>query len=73
MSPEDAVRTHADVRGRVMIPVHWATFNLGFHAWNDPVERALAAAAAMHITLYVPRPGELVEPRAIPVQTRWWR
>lgn len=73
MSPEEAIRTHVDVRGRVMLPVHWATFNLGFHAWDDPVERALAAAAASGITIYVPRPGELMEPSALPAQTRWWR
>jgi L-ascorbate metabolism protein UlaG (beta-lactamase superfamily) len=72
MSPEEAIRANADVRGRVMIPVHWATFNLGFHAWDDPVERAVAAAAANHLILYVPRPGEMVEPSALPAQTRWW-
>jgi len=73
MSPEEAVRTHADVRGRLMLPVHWATFNLGFHAWDDPVERALAAAAKNGIHIYVPRPGELLEPAAVPAQTPWWR
>jgi L-ascorbate metabolism protein UlaG (beta-lactamase superfamily) len=70
MTPEEAVRTHLDVGGRVMIPVHWATFNLGFHAWSDPVERAVAAAAGAR--LYVPRPGELVEPASLPAQERWW-
>jgi L-ascorbate metabolism protein UlaG (beta-lactamase superfamily) len=72
MTPEDAIRTHGDVRGRVMIPVHWATFNLAFHAWNDPVDRAVAAAAKSGATLYVPRPGELVEPASLPPQQRWW-
>jgi L-ascorbate metabolism protein UlaG (beta-lactamase superfamily) len=72
MTPEEAVRTHADVRGRVMIPVHWATFNLGFHAWDDPVERTLAAAASSRIHVYVPEPGELVEPSSLPAQKRWW-
>jgi L-ascorbate metabolism protein UlaG (beta-lactamase superfamily) len=72
MTPEEAIRVHEDVRGRVMIPVHWATFNLGFHAWTDPVDRAVAAAQQTGTTLYVPRIGELVEPSSLPVQTRWW-
>lgn len=72
MTPEEAVQTHRDLRGQVMIPVHWATFNLGFHAWDDPVDRALAAAAKSGARLYVPKPGELVEPASLPGQERWW-
>lgn len=72
LTPEDAIRTHRDVRGAVMIPVHWGTFNLAFHAWDDPVNRAVAAAAKDGAKLYVPRPGELVEPSSLPPQTRWW-
>jgi len=73
MTPEEAIQTHRDVRGRVMLPVHWATFNLGFHAWDDPPDRAVAAAAKSGVSLYVPKPGELVEPSALPSQQRWWK
>jgi len=74
MSPEDAVRTHRDVRGKVMLPVHWATFNLAFHAWREPPDRALAAAATSGVSIVIPRPGELVEPEAArPPQQTWWR
>jgi len=76
MTPEEAVQTHQDLRGRVMLPVHWATFNLGFHPWREPPDRAAAAAARAGVTLVVPRPGELVEPMAAnPIdltQTPWW-
>lgn len=72
MTPEEAIATHHDVRGSVMIPVHWGTFNLAFHAWSEPVERALAAAEKSGARLYVPMPGELVEPAALSAQERWW-
>jgi L-ascorbate metabolism protein UlaG (beta-lactamase superfamily) len=73
VNPEEAIRIHRDVRGRVMLPVHWCTFNLAFHAWRDPVERAVNAAAANGVQLVVPRPGELVEPSMLPArQDRWW-
>lgn len=61
MNPEDAVRAHADLRGRVMLPVHWATFNLGFHAWREPADRAVAAAAKAGVALAMPKLGERIE------------
>jgi L-ascorbate metabolism protein UlaG (beta-lactamase superfamily) len=72
MTPEEAVQTHRDVNGRVMLPLHWATFNLAFHPWREPPDRALAAAGKAGVTLVVPRPGELVEPAAPPKPDGWW-
>jgi L-ascorbate metabolism protein UlaG (beta-lactamase superfamily) len=73
MSPEQAVQTHRDLRGKVMLPVHWATFNLGFHAWRDPADQALAAASKSGVTMVVPKPGEFVEPAtATPQRAVWW-
>lgn len=72
MSPEEAVRTHRDVRGRVMLPIHWATFNLAFHAWREPADRAAAEAQRSGVTIVVPKPGELVEPAMLGPQETWW-
>ena len=59
--PEQAVTAHRELGGRVMLPVHWATFNLGFHPWDEPVERARKAAAAQDVVLALPRPGQRVD------------
>jgi len=73
MTPEEAVQTNADVGGRVMLPVHWATFNLAFHAWRDPADRAVAAAKKAGVTLVVPKPGAFVEPGAgVAAVDVWW-
>jgi L-ascorbate metabolism protein UlaG (beta-lactamase superfamily) len=72
LGPEQAVVAHQWVRGQVMVPVHWATFSLAYHAWTEPVERALVAARAAGVTLVVPQPGESFEPVAPPAVTRWW-
>ena len=73
MSPEEAVQTHLDLRGRVMLPTHWATFNLGFHPWRDPADRTLAAARRLGVTLVMPRPGEGVDvTAALPRVEGWW-
>ena len=36
MNPEELVRAHVDLGGGLLVPIHWATFNLAFHAWNEP-------------------------------------
>ena len=35
------MRAHGDLGGRVFLPIHWATFNLAFHRWAEPVQRVL--------------------------------
>lgn len=72
MTPREAVATHRDVGGRVMLPVHWATFNLAFHGWSEPPDEAIAAAAKSGVTIVVPKPGEFVEPGVALPTERWW-
>ena len=73
INPEEAVQAHLDVGGRVMFPVHWATFNLGYHAWSEPPDRASVAARKAGIALVIPRPGEWIEPGApLPPIEAWW-
>lgn len=72
LTPEQAVDAHAKLRGRALLPIHWGTFNLAFHAWDEPVERVLVAAAR-GTRLVLPRPGESVEPGADTTFVPWWR
>jgi L-ascorbate metabolism protein UlaG (beta-lactamase superfamily) len=73
MAPEQAVQVGEDVGAKLMLPVHWGTFNLAYHAWNEPADRVVAAAAVAHVALVMPRPGELVEPDHPAVIEPWWR
>ena len=70
--PEQAVRAHQLVRGRVMLPIHWGLFTLAYHGWTEPIERVIVAAERAGVGLIVPRPGESVEPSAPPALERWW-
>ena len=72
MNPEESVRAHRDLYGGLLLPVHWATFNLAFHAWSEPVHRLLGAAESNGIAVAVPRPGERIDPAAVPDRTDWW-
>ena len=73
LDPEGAVRVHAMLRGAMLLPLHWGTFNLGFHAWDEPPERLLTAAAGAKVRTIIPRPGQRVEPAAPPEPDSWWR
>lgn len=72
MDPEEAVKAHVAVKARRMLPVHWATFNLAFHAWDEPIRRALAAGRQHGIDLVTPRIGEVVTAGAAFTSENWW-
>lgn len=72
LGPEQAVRAHQLVRGRVMLPVHWGMFALAYHAWTEPMERALVAGAAAGVTVIDPELGQSVDPMSPLLPVRWW-
>jgi L-ascorbate metabolism protein UlaG (beta-lactamase superfamily) len=72
LTPEQAVDVHAMVRGKMLLPMHWGTFNMAFHAWDEPAERVVAAAGTS-TRLIMPRPGESVEPATARPVEPWWR
>ncbi|HEY0273866.1 MAG TPA: MBL fold metallo-hydrolase [Chitinophaga sp.] len=71
MGPENALRAHAALKGKVMLPVHWGTYNLSLHPWREPVQRLLAAAGP-EVKLWLPRPGACEVLPAERRVTRWW-
>ena len=72
MTPEQAVQAHVDLGAKVLLPVHWGTFNLAFHAWNDPARRVVKAARDAGVSLVMPHPGELVDPAHPRPIEPWW-
>jgi L-ascorbate metabolism protein UlaG (beta-lactamase superfamily) len=72
LGPEQAVRAHQMVRGKLLVPVHWGLFNLAYHGWTEPIERVLVAAEAAQVAVVAPRAGESFEPSDPPAVARWW-
>lgn len=71
MLPEQTVQAHRDVKGRVLMPIHWSAFILAFHAWFEPVERLLKEAKRDEIPVLTPMIGESVTPES--TTRKWWR
>lgn len=73
MTPAEAIATHIDVQGGLLIPVHWATFNLALHSWSEPVDKIWESAKEQEIKLAVPRPGERVRADDPVEVDGWWQ
>jgi hypothetical protein len=53
--------------------VHWATFDLSYHAWDEPILRTLEAAASEHVNVVTPRVGEVVDLGVPFTNVAWYR
>lgn len=74
MMPEETVQAHLDVKGKLLIPIHWGAFTLAYHAWTDPVERITRAARNAHIEIATPKIGEKVQIHTgIYPMEHWWK
>jgi N-acyl-phosphatidylethanolamine-hydrolysing phospholipase D len=60
VNPEEAVQLLEDVRGEVMIPMHWGTFDFNQEPPSEPPERLMreAAARGLEEQIVVLSPGE---------------
>jgi L-ascorbate metabolism protein UlaG (beta-lactamase superfamily) len=72
LGPANALRALELLGGGAFLPVHWGTFNLGMHAWDDPAETLLELAPAS-TALVMPQIGEPVEPSRAERVRPWWR
>ena len=72
LGPEQAIKAAEQVRARLLIPVHYATFDLALHSWIEPAERLLVGAEESEVSLTVPRPGQSIEKGDSPRLSRWW-
>ena len=73
LGPAHALEAHALLGGGAFLPVHWGTFSLAMHAWDEPAETLLALAPRTNAPLLMPRLGEAVEPSRLAGVTPWWR
>ena len=73
MLPEQVMQAHRDLGGDWLLPIHNATFDLGFHAWDEPMEKMLSLSAQHGVRLTMPRIGEAVVLDRYQAAQPWWR
>ena len=72
-TPEQAVKAHEAVRGKVMVPSGWGTFDLGLFPWYEPIERFLIEANQMGVDYLTPKIGEVVVFGKPGGRDKWWK
>ncbi len=73
MMPEESVKAHLDLRGKVMIPIHNGTFDLSMHAWHEPLSRVSDIAAKRDVQILTPIFGEQVLLDNPVANSGWWQ
>jgi L-ascorbate metabolism protein UlaG (beta-lactamase superfamily) len=73
LGPDNALKAHALLGGGTFMPVHWGTFSLAMHAWDQPAERLVELAPKTGASLLMPQLGQPVEPVHVEKVQPWWR
>ena len=73
MFPEETVQAGLDAGAERLIPVHWGSFCICNHAWDDSIWRVTAAADAAGLQLAMPQIVRTVTFADLPPCTEaWW-
>lgn len=73
MFPEETVQAHQDLKGDVLHPIHWGTFNLAPHSWYEPMERLSHAAKSADIRVSTPVVGDTTLYGKEIAAIKWWK
>jgi L-ascorbate metabolism protein UlaG (beta-lactamase superfamily) len=73
LGPQNAVKALTLLGGGVFLPVHWGTFSLAMHAWDQPAEELLHLSEKSGLQLVMPKLGEAIEPAHAQRVEPWWR
>ena len=73
LGPKNALEALALLGGGPFLPIHWGTFSLAMHAWDQPAEALLELGPKAGARLVMPRLGEPVEPAHAEEARPWWR
>ena len=73
LNPEEAVSAHLALKGKLLIPIHWGTFDLALHPWDEPIVRFVQAASVQQIEIATPHLGGTIILDAVSIPEYWWR
>jgi L-ascorbate metabolism protein UlaG (beta-lactamase superfamily) len=73
LGPENALRALEMLGGGALLPVHWGTFDLALHAWDEPAETLLRLAEPAGTRVLTPLLGRPFEPAHVDAPNPWWR
>ena len=74
MNPEESVNSALDLHAKVAMPIHWGTFNLASHPWDDPGVRFTKEAKEKSLISITPLIGQTVNYKNYNdyIYNNWW-
>ena len=73
LGPVNAMRAFEMLGGGTFLPIHWGTFDLALHRWDEPAETLVTLAEKNAARVLTPLIGEAIEPSEVENTSRWWR
>jgi L-ascorbate metabolism protein UlaG (beta-lactamase superfamily) len=73
LGPANALEVFQMLGGGTLLPVHWGTFNLALHDWDEPAETLVRLASERGARILTPRLGSPFEPEHVERMVPWWR
>ena len=60
MLPKQIPQAQLDLKGKLLMPIHWGAFKLALHRWSEPVELLLNETNKMDMDVTTPVIGESI-------------
>jgi L-ascorbate metabolism protein UlaG (beta-lactamase superfamily) len=70
--PEETIQIAKQLNAKVLMPLHWAKFELSYHPWNEPIKRLTQAAKTQNQALCTPMIGQPVVVDSLYPKQIWW-
>lgn len=67
LGPDGAAKALEMLGSGLMMPIHWALFDLALHGWQEPIQRVWEIG----MPIFSPQPGRPEEVREL--RSGWWR
>ncbi|MDR3112812.1 MAG: MBL fold metallo-hydrolase [Endomicrobium sp.] len=71
MFPNEVIQTMKDIKASLLLPTHWAVFDLALHQWDESIKLVSDLAEKENINLLTPIMGQKVEPEITETE-KWW-
>ncbi|WP_143306386.1 MBL fold metallo-hydrolase [Chitinophaga vietnamensis] len=72
MSPEQMAMAAADLKSKILLPVHWGRFSLALHPWQEPILRLEKALQYTVIKILHPVIGKRTPISGQLPTNKWW-
>lgn len=71
--PKQGIQAVKDIHAKWTVPVHWGTFSISYHAWDDPIKQITTFAKQENLNVATPMIGQIIDYHQIQnYQEHWW-